>query len=338
MRRRTVLAAVLGGLAGCGQQAAPTPGTTTGVSDTPSTTGSTPSSTRGTRSTTDETPATAETTIPPVTGSRFESAPCPSVDGEPTTCYHTLPEGRPSEVYLVPSSEIITRPDGSIVFTLVNNTDESVDAATSDPLLMKQVGGRWYEVSPVYYSLPSYTTLNPGTVTRIGVGLPEASLPAGAQTLPGIALGGTGRYALYVELAGALALFEVQGNNLQLSADDVVDTALEDGTLVLETLQSEQRAAPNRVDLIPERDDESAVPVIPELAIQSHPLRNGLPFVGREDIDRVRVLTGEPVPRTESFLRAVHDDPTDPDDGMPEIPRYEYRGTTFRVEQSGASG
>lgn len=334
MRRRTVLAAVLGGLAGCGQRGDSPPGVTSEVSDTPSATDSTSPSTRGTQSPTGETPATAEPTIPPVAGSRFESVPCPSVDGEPTTCYHTLPEGRPSEVYLVPSSETVKRPDGSIVFTLVNNTEEPVDAATADPLLLKRMHGRWYEVSPVYYDLPSYTTLSPERTARVGVSLPGASLPAGAQTLPGIALGGTGLYALYVDLAGALALFEVQGNNLQLSADDVVDTSIDGGTLTLETLESEQRAAPNRVDLIPERDDESAVPVIPELAIQSHPLRNGLPFVGREDIDRVRVLTPEFPSRTREFLRAVHDDPTDPDDGMPENPRYEYRGTTFRVELS----
>ena len=327
-----------GALTGClGGSAAPDETTAAGTTDrTDRTSGQTTtdsdepvSQTPGTTDRDTETPTPEPI---PVGESRFEGEPCPPFFGGNGTCYHALDDGVHDDVYVVPETEVLERPSDATTFTLYNGGDEKVGMNPFAWTVAKRREDGWSYLAP--YATPEpYTYVEPGGRFAwrfaIGEASAESDRMGGSARVDAL---GPGVYAF--AHAGALALFEVTGDPLVLEPDDVVGTERDGSTLTVKTGRGRASDSPEIVALVEvtEKPREPA-PLVVEQVVQSHALRNGLPYLLEDDVDRVRVETT--MGYTPMVLGSAYRDPTKETETPPRAERvYEYDGVAFRAPKN----
>lgn len=322
MRRRRLVALLgSGALAGCvGQLREGSDGTTD--STTP---GGTDDGTTTDDTTTDEPPADDPV---PVEQSRFEGEPCPDFLDD-TTCYHALGTGVHERAYIVPDDEVLERPSASTTFTLYNGSDEEVGMNPFAWTVAKRVDDGWAYVAPHVVPQP-YAYVAPGGRFTWTFGIGDATVEEDSMgDAVRIEHLGPGVYAF--AQAGALALFEVTGDPLTLDAADVVATERDGDVLTVRTATATDTDSPET--LVLERTSSSSpATLVAEQAVQSHSLRNGLPYLSKKDVATVRVET-DAVGMVQTILAAAYRDPTTEEEQAPQKTErvYDYAGTVFRA-------
>ncbi|WP_158058330.1 hypothetical protein [Halorussus halophilus] len=327
--RRGFLALVgAGALAGCLGGSSSAPGETT-ASTTPTTTNS-DEPISNTSQTTENDTETPDSEPLPVGESRFEGDPCPPFFGGNGTCYHALSNGVHDDAYIVPESEVLEGPSDATTFTLYNGSEERIGMNPYSWTVAKRRQDGWSFVAP--HAVPEpYTYVEPGGRFAWQFAIGDAS--ADSEAMGGSARVeklGPGVYA-FVH-AGALALFEVTGDPLVLEPDDVTATERDGDVLTVRTGRAEASDAPETLELVEATNSETAAPLVAEQVIQSHGLRNGLPYLLRDEITTVRVETT--MGHTPIVLGSAYRDPTREMETPPRSERvYEYEGVAFRVPQ-----
>lgn len=332
-RRRYLALLGLAGVAGCLGDAPGTGDTTTDTTRTTETT--TPTTTR--RTTAADVPTvTAPTQIGPFASP--DDVPCPRIDGETTTCAHTVADTE-GVVYFTPEAARLQRPTDTTTLTLHNGTDRDFGMNPFDWRVIKRVEDGWRHVAP--WGVPEpWVRVAPGGTFEWEFGIGDADV--GGDRMGDGALVehlGPGTFAFYVggalegeQRAAAVALvpFAVTGDPLPLRPDDVVRTERRTDTLDVYTRLGEETETPGTLTLQRVEYVQAPGHLLTEHAIQSHPLRNGLPYLVARDVSAVRVHTTAVAADTAgTYLDATYRDPTTGE--PPSTSGYSYAGRSFAV-------
>lgn len=168
---------------------------------------------------------------------------------------------------------------------LTNEGDDTLWFNNYDWTLEKRVDETWERIAPWDTPVPE-RSLEPGESYR-------RTITVDHDATNHEALGpGTYRFSL----AGVSDEFEVTGPELELSADDIDERTDEDGTPVAITKQALESAEADHTDPDRLRFDRTGEdhddPLIPERAVQSHPLRNALPTMLEGDLEELVLYAG----------------------------------------------
>lgn len=293
MKRRALLGTLasvaVAGCFGSGDEATPVPGTSEQRTAT-TTAQPTPSATR--QPTRSGTPPEVRDLGVPVA----ESA-CP-FDGERVERVVCYPEQAGGPLALTPSADALDLPAGSVTFSLSNDTDGTFQANFYDWGLHKRADGDWYYVTPREVLDPLHV-LPPDESHDWTFTVDNAREPSGgttgesAVTVAGL---GGGEYAFEVSgwfeggdsdrRVGLGARFSVEGDRLELTADDAL-SGTRDGDTVVVTGDEEPASAAFVVEHVgyhgvpPEQEIHSHVAeqlVRPVPGASGTPLANALAF------------------------------------------------------------
>jgi len=237
--------------------------------------------------------------------SRFAGEGCPSFeDSDETRCYHEV--GTEPDVYLVPEQEAGNPAEEAMTFILHNDSDSAV---WSTPLsvswdLYKFIDDEWRLLTP-FRTVPLVNEpLDPGGFHTWSlemsndVGMSERLSPEDSD----MAYTGMGRYAFEISVStedggggdeiGLVALFDVDGEPLELDPIGVENHEREDGTVRVrlereENGEAEAVVAARRA----EGAAEDVEPTLSEIAAQLHPVRNTLAFFD-DETEEIRLVGG----------------------------------------------
>jgi len=233
---------------------------------------------------------------------------CPAYDGvDRVICYDAVdPEAVPA--VLEPAPETVDA-DGSIDFTLRNNSDRELRSNFYNWRLDKRVEGDWYHVAPHAYNEPlmglSPEDSHTWTVSIDNEGIADGEAVPRASGTDQLTLGGVGggQYAFrargwfagesYEESIAFAATFEFDGPPIELTTTSIESVGFDGETLVATstrgTPDSESSTAGafelNRVGDV----DGDVRRVITEQVLRRPRLRDTIALAHEYDADRIRL-------------------------------------------------
>jgi len=291
--------------------------------------------------------------------SRFTGEECTRFrDTDETRCYHEV--GNEPDVRLVPEQEVGDPTEEPMALTLHNDSDSAVGSCPLSECwnLHKLIDGEWRSMTP-FKLVPSVLRfLEAGESHTWNFEMSQEDIEMEKRIDAGesdMAYTGPGRYAFSVSVTTEreegddielVALFEIEGEPLELEPIGVEGHELEDDTVHVRMDQDEDDGG--RVEISAQRVDgtleEEVDSMLTEIAAQLYPIRNTLSFFDRYDAEEVRFeggssLVGQMVTLNErnqvyaqtqesSVIEVIEDGPVET---HPYRYRFLYEGTYYEI-------
>jgi len=255
--------------------------------------------------------------------SPFAGEECPSFeDSDETRCYHE--GGTEPDVRLVPEQEVGDPTEEPMALTLHNDSDSSVWGCPLSECwdLHKLIDGEWRLLTPFREDPLVSEPLEADDSHVWNLEMSNEDVDQGDRLNPEdseMAYTGSGTYAFSVSVSTEsggggddielVALFEIEGESLELEPIGVEGHKREDGTV---TVRMEREGGETETEAGAETEvvarkvdgtvEEGVEPMLTELAAQLHPVRNALAFFD-EETEEIRFETNGSLLNELSLLR-----------------------------------